>query len=271
VVAAGRVRPGLQDHRFVYLLQPVERGKQGKPARMAGEQSSRQRPRVGLLWDGVGAIQSGQAIGSCEKLGRKRDVPLALVMENQRVLDVRRQKRQGELAMLLRENLHLTAALHPHHRRVLRRAAGRHGAGALDVRVPRGRARHRPAGAAWCDESAAPREDDRQRLPAHAPAATADASAVVRLAPREANSETPPLRRLAAVHGPCPSLAHLHLRGNGIGAEGAGRLAAMLGPCPSLAHLNLDSNGIGAEGAGRLAAVPVPCPSLAHLDLWRDS
>ena len=55
--------------------------------------------------------------------------------------------------------------------------------------------------------------------------------------------------------GQCASLDHLNLRGNGIGAEGAGRLAAVLGQCASLAHLDLYENEIGAEGAGRLAAV----------------
>ena len=66
--------------------------------------------------------------------------------------------------------------------------------------------------------------------------------------------------------GQCASLAHLNLRWNKIGAEGAGRLVAVLGQCASLAHLDLSWNGIGAEGAGRLAAVLAAmaerCPSL---------
>ena len=69
-------------------------------------------------------------------------------------------------------------------------------------------------------------------------------------------------RALAAVLGQCSSLAHLHLRFNSIGAEGAGRLAAALGQCPSLAHLDLGGNSIGAEGAGRLDALAQQCPSL---------
>ena len=70
--------------------------------------------------------------------------------------------------------------------------------------------------------------------------------------------------RLAAVLGQCPSLAHLNLGENGIGAEGAGRLAAVLGQCPSLAHLGLSYNDIGDEGLGRLAAVLPQCTSLAN-------
>ena len=41
-----------------------------------------------------------------------------------------------------------------------------------------------------------------------------------------------------------------------IKADGVGRLAAVLGQCASLAHLGLRMNGIGAEGAGR--------PHLSH-------
>ena len=63
------------------------------------------------------------------------------------------------------------------------------------------------------------------------------------------------------------TLAHLDLRWNKIGAEGAGRLAAVLGQCASLAHLDLHGNEIGAEGAGRLAEVLGKCASIAHLDL----
>ena len=48
-----------------------------------------------------------------------------------------------------------------------------------------------------------------------------------------------------------------------IRAEGAGRLAAVLGQCASLAHLDLRGNGIGDEGAGRLASVAKHCPSLS--------
>ena len=62
--------------------------------------------------------------------------------------------------------------------------------------------------------------------------------------------------------GRCPSLAHLNLSINSIGAEGAVMLAAVLGQCPSLAHLNLRDNFIGDEGAGRLDVVAQQCPSL---------
>ena len=55
----------------------------------------------------------------------------------------------------------------------------------------------------------------------------------------------------------CNALSHLDLRGNNIGAEGAGRLAGALGECKALSHLDLSSNEIGDEGAGRLAGVRV--------------
>jgi len=74
------------------------------------------------------------------------------------------------------------------------------------------------------------------------------------------------MRLLAAVLPRCPSLAHLHLGGNGIGAKGAGQLAAVLPQCPSFAHLHLGYIKIGADGAGLLAAVLPRCTSLAHLD-----
>jgi Ran GTPase-activating protein (RanGAP) involved in mRNA processing and transport len=49
-------------------------------------------------------------------------------------------------------------------------------------------------------------------------------------------------------------LAHLHLHGNGIGAEGAVRLALVLGECTALRHLalrhlELSRNNIGDDGA----------------------
>ena len=40
----------------------------------------------------------------------------------------------------------------------------------------------------------------------------------------------------------------------------------MLGQCGALAHLNLRGNRIGADGAGRLAGVLGQCGALAHLD-----
>ena len=44
--------------------------------------------------------------------------------------------------------------------------------------------------------------------------------------------------------------------------EERGRLAAVLGQCASLAHLDLRHNRIGAEGAGRLRAVAMRCSGL---------
>jgi Ran GTPase-activating protein (RanGAP) involved in mRNA processing and transport len=43
----------------------------------------------------------------------------------------------------------------------------------------------------------------------------------------------------------CPALAHLNLRGNSFGPEGAGRLAGVMAQCPALAHLNLSKNDLG--------------------------
>jgi Ran GTPase-activating protein (RanGAP) involved in mRNA processing and transport len=50
----------------------------------------------------------------------------------------------------------------------------------------------------------------------------------------------------------CQALAHLNLRGNGIGPAGAESLARVLGQCAALAHLNLSYNQIGPDGEGRL-------------------
>ena len=61
--------------------------------------------------------------------------------------------------------------------------------------------------------------------------------------------------RLAEVLAQSPALARLHLSGNEIGADGAGRLARVLSQCPALAHLDLSWNKIGDDGAGRLAGV----------------
>jgi len=47
-----------------------------------------------------------------------------------------------------------------------------------------------------------------------------------------------------------------------IQAQGAGRLAAVLGPCPSLAHLGLGDNYIGAEVKRRLQAASLPSLTL---------
>ena len=72
----------------------------------------------------------------------------------------------------------------------------------------------------------------------------------------------------AVAQGVLPRLTKLNLRGNLIGAEGAGRLAAVLVQCPSLANLDLCSNDIGAEGAAALfEALKVPSGSLGTLDL----
>jgi len=78
------------------------------------------------------------------------------------------------------------------------------------------------------------------------------------------------VEHLVGVLGRCGSLAHLDLRANWTGAEGAERLAEVLPQCASLAHLDLSANSIGAEGAGRLAEVLGQCRSLAHLDLSGD-
>jgi hypothetical protein len=59
--------------------------------------------------------------------------------------------------------------------------------------------------------------------------------------------------RLAGVLAQCPGLAHLNLRDNGIGPDGAERLAGVLPLCTALTHLNLRDNGIDAGGAESLA------------------
>ena len=51
------------------------------------------------------------------------------------------------------------------------------------------------------------------------------------------------------------ALAHLGVRVNGIGADGAGRLAGVLGQCGALAHLDLRGNdNEGVEAAALCAA-----------------
>jgi hypothetical protein len=73
--------------------------------------------------------------------------------------------------------------------------------------------------------------------------------------------------RLAGVLPQCPALVHLDLRGNYIGAVGAGTLAGVLPQCRALAHLNLWGNTIRDKGAESLAGVLAHCPALAHLNL----
>lgn len=76
--------------------------------------------------------------------------------------------------------------------------------------------------------------------------------------------------RLTAVLAQCESLAHFDLADNRIGSEGTCKLAGMLSKCPSLVRLEIPRNGVVDEGAGRLAAVLWHCRSLAHLNLCRN-
>ena len=54
---------------------------------------------------------------------------------------------------------------------------------------------------------------------------------------------------------PIQALAHLKLRRNLIGGDGAESLAGVLAQCAALAHLNLRGNLIGAAGADSIARV----------------
>ena len=54
--------------------------------------------------------------------------------------------------------------------------------------------------------------------------------------------------RLVGVLAQCPSLAHLILSYNAIGAEGSGTLAGVLPQCPALFRLSLGGNPLGDEG-----------------------
>ena len=77
--------------------------------------------------------------------------------------------------------------------------------------------------------------------------------------------------QLAEVLRPlCPSLAHLNIRGNGIGPTGTEQLTAVLAQCKSLAHFDLADNRLGSEGTCKLAGMLSKCPSLVRLEIPRN-
>jgi len=62
-------------------------------------------------------------------------------------------------------------------------------------------------------------------------------------------------QRRRLVTWPIQVLAHLKLRRNLIGGDGAESLPGVLAQCAALAHLNLRDNLIGADGAESIARV----------------